>query len=92
MVKAIRDSEKLIGKVRYNKNNKSSRRFARSLYVSKDIKKGEVFSVENIKSVRPGYGLHPKYYSKVIGKKATKDYSFGDKLLFEHNFEATYED
>lgn len=92
MVKAIRDSEKLRGKVQYNKNNKSSRRFARSLYVSKDIKKGEEFSVENIKSVRPGYGLHPKYYSRVIGKKATKDYSFGDKLLFEHNFEATYED
>ena len=60
MIKDIRDVEKLIGKVDYSmtEKKKKSRQFSRSLYVAKDIKKGEVFSEENIRSVRPGYGMH----------------------------------
>jgi pseudaminic acid synthase len=50
------------------------------LYVSKDIKEGEVFSEDNIKSVRPFYGLHPKYLKDILGKTAKKDYEFGDRL------------
>jgi pseudaminic acid synthase len=50
------------------------------LYVSKDIKEGEVFSEENIKSVRPFYGLHPKYLKNILGKKAKKDYKFGSRV------------
>ena len=82
MIKAVRDTEKLLGKVDYSMSGKKkkSRQFARSLYVSKDIKKGEVFSEENIKSVRPGYGMHPKYLCDVLGKVAEKDYQFADKL------------
>ena len=82
MIKAVRDSEKLIGRVDYSLNEKreKQRRFARSLYVSKDIKEGEVFSEDNIKSVRPFYGLHPKYLKDVLGKTAKKDYEFGDRL------------
>ena len=82
MIKAIRDTEKLLGKVDYsiNKKNKSSRQFTRSLYVAKDIKKGEVFTEENIRSVRPGYGLHPKYLNDILGKIAIKNFKFGDKL------------
>ena len=82
MIKAVRDSEKLIGRVDYSLNEKreKQRRFARSLYVSKDIKEGEVFSEDNIKSVRPFYGLHPKYLKDVLGKKAKKDYKFADRL------------
>jgi len=82
LVKAIRDTEKLLGQVEYslNEKRKKQRRFARSLYVSKDIKKGEIFTKENIKSVRPFYGLHPKYLKDVLGKKAKKDYSFADRL------------
>lgn len=82
MIRSVRDSEKLIGKIDFSLSEKkrSSRRFARSLYVSKDIKKGEVFTEDNIKSVRPGYGLHPKYFYKILGKKAEKDFSFGDRL------------
>ncbi|MCT7590777.1 pseudaminic acid synthase [Aliarcobacter butzleri] len=86
MVEAIRDAEKLIGVVDYslNEKRKKQRRFARSLYVSKDIKAGEVFTLENIKSVRPFYGLHPKYLNDILGKVAKKDYKFGKRL--ETNF------
>jgi pseudaminic acid synthase len=82
MVKAIRDVEKLIGRVDYsmNEKKKKNRRFSRSLYVSQDIKKGEIFSEENIKSVRPGYGMHPKYLKDILGKSAQQDYKFGDRF------------
>lgn len=82
MIKAVRDTEKLIGKVDYSmtKKKKESRQFARSLYVAKDIKKGEIFTEENIKSVRPGYGLHPKHLKNILGREAKKEYSFGEKL------------
>jgi pseudaminic acid synthase len=83
MVKAIRDTEKLLGKVSYDMSEKKqkSRQFSRSLYVAKDIKKGEKFSEENIRSVRPGYGMHPKYLKEVLGKVATKDYEFGERFF-----------
>jgi len=82
MVKAIRDVEKLIGKVDYSmtQKKKKSRQFSRSLYVANDIKKGETFTEENIRSVRPGYGMHPKYLKGVLGKIADKDYEFGDRF------------
>lgn len=82
MIKAIRDTEKLLGKVDYSmtEKKKKSRQFSRSLYVSKDIKKGEIFTEENIRSVRPGYGMHPKYLNDVLGTKAEKDYEFGDRF------------
>ena len=82
MINAVRDTEKLLGKVNYSmtEKKKKSRQFARSLYVAKDIKKGEVFTEENIKSVRPGYGMHPKYLKDFLGKKAEKDYELGDRF------------
>jgi len=82
MIKAIRDTEKLLGKVDYSmdEKKKQSRRFSRSLYVAKDIKKGDVFTEENIRSVRPGYGMHPKHLKDVLGKTAEKDYGFGDRF------------
>jgi pseudaminic acid synthase len=82
MVEAIRDTEKLLGKVDYSMDakKKHSRRFSRSLYVSKNIKKGEVFTESNIKSIRPGYGMHPKYLKDVLGKVAQKDFEFGDRF------------
>jgi len=84
MVKTIRDTEKLLGKVDYsmNQKKKDSRQFTRSLYVAKDIKKGEVFTKENVRSVRPGYGLHPKYLDDILGKIATKDLTFASPLDF----------
>lgn len=82
MIKAIKDTEKLLGKVDYTmtEKKKKSRQFSRSLYVAKDIKKGETFTEENIRSVRPGYGMHPKYLKDVLGKVADRDFEFGDRL------------
>ena len=82
LVTSVREAEQLMGIVDYSLNEKreKQRRFARSLYVSKDIKEGEIFTENNIKSVRPGYGLHPKYLNEILGKKANKDYKFGDRL------------
>jgi pseudaminic acid synthase len=85
MSQAIRETEKLLGKVSYEMSSKkkANRRFARSLYVSKDIKKGEVFTINNIKSVRPSNGLHPRYLQRVLGKKASKDLPFATPLKRE---------
>jgi len=82
MVKAIRDTERLLGKVDYSmtKKKKNSRQFSRSLYISSDIKKGELFTDKNVRSVRPGYGLHPKYLKDILGKISMKDYIFGERL------------
>lgn len=82
MVQAVRETEKLLGNIDYslNKKRKNQRRFCRSIYVSKNIKKGEIFSRENLKSVRPGYSMHPKYLDKLLGQKAKKDYHLGDRV------------
>ena len=84
MIKAVRNTEKLLGKVDYTLSDKKkkSRQFARSLYVSEDIKKGELFTEKNIRSVRPGYGLHPKYLNDILGKEAKKSYTIGDRVSF----------
>jgi len=83
MVQAIHDTERLLGKVDYSmtEKKKKSRQFARSLYVAKDIKKGEIFTEENIRSIRPGYGMHPKHINNILGKPAKKDYIFGERFF-----------
>jgi len=85
MVDNIRNVEKMIGKVSYEitENKKKSFKFKRSLFISKDINKGEIITEENIKSVRPADGLSPKYYNCILGKKVKKDLKFGTPLLFE---------
>lgn len=84
MVQAVRDTEKLLGKVDYSltEKRKKSRQFSRSLYIAKEIKKGEIFTEENIRSVRPGYGMHPKHLKEILGKTAKRDYAFGDRFAF----------
>lgn len=79
LIDDIRATEKVLGKVDYTVNEKN-RKFARSLYVVKDIKKGEKFTPENIRSIRPSNGLHPKYYEEILGKTAKKDLKFGTPL------------
>ena len=82
MVEAIRHTELALGKVDYSlsKKQKLSRNFARSLYISKDVKKNEIVTKKNVKSVRPGYGLHPKYYNEILGKKFVKDLEKGERM------------
>ncbi|SFV60225.1 N-acetylneuraminate synthase [hydrothermal vent metagenome] len=89
MIKAIRDTEKLLGKVDYSmtEKKKKSRQFSRSLYVAKDIKKGEKFTEENIRSVRPGYGMHPKYLKDILGKTATKNLTKGTAVKMENFYD-----
>jgi len=82
MVKAVREAEKAIGKVSYEltEKQKKGRDFSRSLYVVKDIKKGETITEEHVRSIRPGYGMHPKELNNVIGETAVRKLNKGDRL------------
>ena len=85
MVKAIREAEKAIGVVDYTLTEKQAKGkdFSRSLYVVQDIKAGEIITKENVRSIRPGFGLHPKYYSEILGKKAIVDIEKGSRFVFQ---------
>lgn len=82
MVQNVRNAKQSLGKGEYTltEKQKKGKDFSRSIYVSKDIKKGEVFNKENLKIVRPGFSLHPKYYDQLLGKKSTRNYEHGDRL------------
>jgi len=82
MVEAIREVEKALGRVCYevSEHEKASRVFRRSLFVVKDIKKGEFFNEENVRSIRPGFGLAPKYLSWVLTKRAKQNLGRGTPL------------
>lgn len=85
MVDAVRTAEKMLGKADYEMTDKKlrSREFSRSLFISEDVKKGEVLSEKNVKSVRPNYGMHPKYYKDLIGKSFKADFKKGSPLGIE---------
>lgn len=85
MVKAVREAEKAIGVVGYNLTEKQmkSREFSRSLYIVKDIKAGEIITEENVRSIRPGYGMHPKFFKDVLGKTAKISLEKGTPLSWE---------
>lgn len=85
MVGVIRTVEKAFGEASYKITEKENacRLLRRSLFVVKDIKKGEKFTKENIKSIRPGYGLHTRYLDKIIGKPASKDIKQGSPLTWD---------
>jgi pseudaminic acid synthase len=82
MVKSVREAELAIGNISYNLSEKqqSGKAYARSLYVAEKINKGDLFSEKNIRSVRPGFGLHPKFWHEIIGKRAKIDIEFGTKM------------
>ena len=88
MVKAVREAELALGKVDYTLTEKQQqgRNFSRSLYIAKDVKKGDLVTTDNLKSVRPGYGLHPKNLPNLLGKKFKMDCKKGKRasdILFE---------
>ncbi len=79
MVKAVRNAEAVLGSVDYSVNQ-GNRKFARSLYAVKDIKAGELFTNDNVRSIRPSLGLHPKFLPEILGKSASCDIAFGTPL------------
>ena len=85
MVKDIRMAEAAIGSVSYELTDKmkSGREFSRSLYVAEDMKAGEVITEQNVRSVRPGFGLHPKYLKDILGKKVNQDLEKGTRFAWE---------
>lgn len=85
MVKSIRNVEKALGEVVYptDPSKIKGREFSRSLYVAEDVKAGDVVTEKNVRSVRPGYGLHPKYLPEVLGKKFVKDCQMGERFSQE---------
>lgn len=82
MVTAVREAEKAIGQVDYTLTDrqKHGREFSRSLYIVEDAKAGELITEENVRSIRPGYGLHPKYLPDILGKKFEQDVKKGDRF------------
>ncbi|MDR0559717.1 MAG: pseudaminic acid synthase [Prevotellaceae bacterium] len=86
MVKDIRTVEKAIGTVSYEltETMKNGRSFSRSLYVSEDMKCGDIITGQNVRSVRPGYGLHPKYWYSIVGRKINCDLKKGMRFELKY--------
>jgi N-acetylneuraminate synthase len=86
MVEAIRTVEKALGSVHYGASTEEakSRVFRRSLFIVRDMKAGEVFSRENIRSIRPGFGLAPKHFEEIEGRRAAVDLPRGTPLRWDH--------
>ena len=85
MVKAVRDAEKMLGDVSYELTAKSkkSREFSRSLFIAEDVNAGDIVNETNVRSVRPGFGLAPKYLKDVLGKKFSRNAEKGTPLDWE---------
>jgi pseudaminic acid synthase len=85
MVDAVRITEKALGTVHFGIEEKeaSSRVFRRSLFVVQDVKRGEAFTPENVRSIRPGYGLHTRHTRDVLGRRAACDIERGTPLSWE---------
>ncbi len=82
LVNAIRAAEKCVGSANhgFSDGEKRNKIFRRSLFVVEDINRGELFTEKNVRSIRPGYGLHPRYLGRVIGKRAAGDIKRGMPL------------
>lgn len=85
MVDAVRIAEKMTGEANFKITDKmkGQRDFSRSLYVVEDIKKGDLITEVNVRSIRPGFGLHPKYYREILGKKVNTDVMKGTPMSFD---------
>jgi pseudaminic acid synthase len=85
MVDDIRIAEKAVGKISYEitDKQKENRVFRRSLFVVNDIKKGQSFTDENIRSIRPGHGMHTRYFEQILGRKAVRDIKRGTPLSWD---------
>jgi len=86
MVEAVRIAEKALGMVHYGVSEREagSQVFRRSLFVVRDMKAGEMFTAENVRSIRPGYGLHTRHLDEIIGRRASQEIKRGTPLSWEH--------
>lgn len=86
MVAAVREAEQALGEVRYalTQEEEASRVFRRSLFVVRDVRAGELFTNDNVRSIRPGHGLLPRYLDRVLGHRARRDIEKGTPLGWEH--------
>lgn len=85
MVRSIRNVEKALGKVFYpiDPSKIRGREYCRSLYVAEDMKAGDVFTEKNVRSVRPGFGLHPKHLPVILGRTAARDLKMGERFSLD---------
>lgn len=85
MVRDVRQAETAVGRVQYGctSQEESNRKLRRSVFCIRDIGKGEELTSENIRVIRPGYGLEPKYYWKVLGQTALREIKRGTPLQFD---------
>lgn len=85
MVKDVRDTEKSLGDIDYNltSKQKKGKDFSRSLYIVKNVIKGEILTNDNVRSIRPGFGLHPKYLVQLIGKRFNDNFPLGTRLTLD---------
>ncbi len=86
MVQAVRTCEQALGGIRYQPTDKENvlRGFRRSLFAARDIAAGEIFTADNIRSVRPGHGLHTRNLAVALGTCAATAVAFGTPLSIEH--------
>lgn len=86
MVASIRNVESAMGEVFYpdDTNKISGRQFSRSLYVAEDMKAGDTVTEDNVRSVRPGYGLHPKHLKSILGRKVCRDLEKGTRFSLDY--------
>ncbi len=85
MVDAVRVAEKALGEVHFgvSAHEESSRVFRRSLFVVEDIRQGEAFSAKNVRSIRPGHGLHTRHLAEILGRYASRDIERGTPLSWD---------
>ena len=85
MVESVRITEKALGRVQYgiSEGEAPSRVFRRSLFIVEDIQAGEIFSAANVRSIRPGHGLHTRYYHHIIGRRASKNVKRGTPVSWD---------
>lgn len=86
MVQDIRNVEKTVGKISYEMTEKMKigKDSSRSLYVAENMKKGDIITEQNVRSVRPGFGLHPKYLKEILGKKVNRDLEKGERITMNN--------
>lgn len=86
MVKEVRLAEQAIGQVTYELDPIAlpEREFGRSLYIAEDMKTGDILTTNNLRSVRPVFGLHPKYLNELLGKKVNRDLEKGERMKWEY--------